>query len=62
MTQIIHAFLTKVQVPTPFLKIDPDCLHTCSMRPCQAVDECGSGVFSAEIFGSPKTQISQKIY
>ena len=35
-----------------FLEIDLDCLHTCSMSPCQAVDELG---FSCFCFLSPES-------
>ena len=38
-TQIAHVFRSKVKMPTPILETDPDCLHTCSMSPYQAVDE-----------------------
>ena len=39
-TKITHVFRTKVQMSTPFFG-DIDCLPTCSMSPCQAVDEQG---------------------
>ena len=45
------------------LERDPDCSHTCSLSPCQAVDEWGVllvFVFHGN-FGSLKTQISQNL-
>ena len=41
-----------------FLELDPDCLHTCSMSPCRAVDILF--YYFAGNFGSPKTQTSPK--
>ena len=47
--------------PRRFIEIDADCLDTCSMSPCQAVDEHFS--FSPDILDlpRPKYQTSQKM-
>ena len=47
----------KSKCPRGFPEIDADCMHTCSMSPCQAVDD---DVFSVGSFGYPKTKHPKK--
>ena len=52
----MHMFLAqKSKCPHHVMEIDLDCLHTCSMFPCQAVDWCFFSLFCRNfwIFGSP---------
>ena len=51
----------KSKCPHRFLGIDPDCLHTCSMSPCQAVDESFfSSFFSLKFWISRNLNIQRK--
>ena len=74
----LHMFFArKSKSPRRFLDIDPDCLHTCCMSPCQALDDsffclCVPAkpltkvlftyAFFGRKFGYPKTHAPPKKY
>ena len=41
LVQAYRPKFVKHPMPMPFLETDPETSHTCSMSPCQAVDEWG---------------------
>ena len=55
-----YFYSTQPKCPRRFMVIvDPDCLHTCSMSPCQVVDECVC--FLPEILDLLRPKISQRV-